>query len=154
MADGGQNYPFGDLGRLFEQNGWMKAELEQKSTKEDLIQLKSDLMEYSRELEVRRIEAMKSALTEWWGHEEPLLMAKVRAAIDEDRKEQAQRRQEVLAEQGLELGPDGKAKSTVNPAIAYAKQQWVLIPFALLMIALTKPEWFGYAWTFTLRALF
>ena len=152
MGGEGQGYAFGDLGKLFEQNGWMKAELEQKATKADLIQLKADLMEYSRELEDRRIEAMKTALTEWWSHEEPVLMNKVRSAIVEDRREQTIKRQEVLAEQGLELGPDGKAKSKVNPVIAFAKRQWTLVPVVMGMIALTKPEWFGYAWTFALRA--
>lgn len=147
-------YPFGDLGKLFEQNGWMKAELHQKATKADLIALEAALKDYARELEDKRIAAMKAALTEWWLHEEPRMMNKMRAVIEEDRQEHARRRQEVLAEQGMELGPDGKAKSKVNPIVSTAKQNWILLPVVLLVLAVSRPEWFGYAWTFTIRALF
>lgn len=150
--DGG--YPFGDLGKLFEQNGWMKAELQQKATKADLVQLEASLKDYARELEDKRIASMKAALTEWWLHEEPRMLAKMREAIEDDRKEQARRREQVLAEQGMELGPDGKAKSKINPVVSTVKQNWIVLPVVLAVLALTRPEWFGYAWAFTMRAVF
>lgn len=139
MADGGA-YPYGDIAKALEQNGWLKSEIAQKVDKVDLLQLENRLKDYSHELEEDRLQKTNQSLTNWWAHEKPEIAKMIRKAIKEDRLEREEIRREVLAEQGLEVGPDGKVKSKVNPVKSFINKNWFVVVVGVLVIIITNPS--------------
>lgn len=151
MADD-QRYPYGDIAKALEQNGWLKSEIERKVNREDLLQLEISLKRYSEKLEVERLEKTNQSLTNWWAHEKPEIATMIRTAIKEDRLERNEIRKQVLAEQGLEVGPDGKVKSKVNPIKSFIHNNWfaVLVGVAVIIIANPDMAFDGARWLGTL----
>lgn len=138
MADGG-SYPYGDVAKALEQNGWLKSEITRKVDKEDLLKLEGRLKEYSNQLEGERLEKTNQSLTNWWAHEKPEIAKMIRKAIKEDRAEREEVRRQVLAEQGLEIGPDGQVKSTINPVKSFINKNWFVVVVAVGVIIVTNP---------------
>lgn len=138
MADGG--YPYGDVAKALEQNGWLKSEITRKVDKEDLLKLETRLKDYSNQLEGERLEKTNQSLTSWWAHEKPEIAKMIRKAIKEDRAERDEIRKQVLAEQGLEVGPDGKVKSKVNPVKAFIQNNWFVVVVGVAVIVVTNPD--------------
>mgnify|MGYP000217940700 FL=1 len=138
MADGG--YPYGDVAKALEQNGWLKSEITRKVDKEDLLRLENRLKEYSVHLEGERLEKTNQSLTNWWSHEKPEIAIMIRKAIKEDRAEREDIRKQVLAEQGLEVGPDGKVKSKVNPVKAFIQNNWFTVVVGVGVVVVTNPS--------------
>lgn len=138
MADGG--YPYGDVAKALEQTGWLKSEIERKVNKEDVITLEARLKDFSRKLEEERLKQTNSALTNWWAHEKPEIAKMIRLAIKEDRAEREEIRKQVLAEQGLEVGPDGKVKSKVNPVKSFIQNNWFVVVVGVVVIIITNPN--------------
>ena len=114
MSNGGE-YPFKKEQQLFEQNGWLKAEIEALK-KTQLTE--ADLLKF----EVRLIEKWKQSLDAWWLYKPRELNEMIDERLDKRRDEEERLRLRVLEEQGLELGPDGKPKSKVNPVRASSKR--------------------------------
>jgi hypothetical protein len=138
MPDGG--YPYGDVAKALEQNGWLKSEITRKVDKEDLLKLENRLKSYSHELEEQRLKQTNQSLTNWWAHEKPEIAKMIRKAIKEDRSERDEIRKQVLAEQGLEVGPDGKVKSKVNPVKAFIQNNWFVVVVGVAVIVITNPD--------------
>lgn len=138
MADG--SYPYGDVAKALEQNGWLKSEITRKVDKEDLLKLENRLKSYSHELEEQRLKQTNQSLTNWWAHEKPEIAKMIRKAIKEDRSERDEIRKQVLAEQGLEVGPDGKVKSKVNPVKAFIQNNWFVVVVGVAVIVITNPD--------------
>lgn len=137
MANGG-DYPFKKEQQLFEQNGWLKAEIEALK-KTQLTE--ADLLKF----EVRLIEKWKQSLDAWWLYKPRELNEMIDERLDKRRDDEERLRLRVLEEQGLELGPDGKPKSKVNPVRAFLLRHWTTPILIIAFIAIAKPEWLGAA---------
>jgi len=137
MSEG--RYPYGDIAKALEQNGWLKSEITRKVDKEDLLKLESRLKDYSNELEGQRLKATNESLNSWWAHEKPEIAKMIRKAIKEDRAEREEIRRQVLAEQGLEIGADGQVKSKINPVKSFIQKNWFVVVVAVAVIIITNP---------------
>lgn len=136
----GGSYPYGDIAKALEQNGWLKSEIERKVNKEDVLRLETSLKEFSRKLEKERLEQTERALDNWWAHQMPEIGKMVKKAIKDDRAERDEIRKQVLAEQGLEVGPDGKVKSKINPVKSFIQNNWFTVVVGVGVIVLTNPS--------------
>ncbi len=142
MADG-QGYPYGDVVRALEQTGWLKSEIERKADKEDLARLEGILKDFARRENERQLEKWKSSLNDWWRFEQLQLKGLLADAIKTDREEQEAVRIKVLEEQGMEIGPDGRPKSKVNPVRSFLARHWAIPVVIIAFIAIAKPAWIG-----------
>lgn len=134
----GGEYPFKDEQKLFEQTGWLKAEME--ALKRGQI-TEADLLK----MEVRLIEKWKASLDDWWLHKPRELNEMIDERMEKRRDDEDRQRLRVLEEQGLELGPDGKPKSKVNPVRAFLIRHWTTPIMIIAFVAIAKPEWLGAA---------
>jgi len=134
----GGEYPFKDEQKLFEQTGWLKAEID--ALKQGQI-TEADLLK----MENRLIEKWSQSLNDWWLHKPRELYEIIDERMDKRRDDEERQRLRVLEEQGLELGPDGKPKSKVNPVRAFLIRHWTTPIMIIAFVAIAKPEWLGAA---------
>ena len=134
----GESYPFRDEQKIFEQTGWLKAEIEALK-KTQLTEV--DLLKF----ETRLIERWSESLNAWWLHKPRELNEMIDERLDKRRDEEERLRLRVLEEQGLELGPDGRPKSKVNPVRAFLIRHWTTPILIIAFVAIARPEWLGAA---------
>ena len=134
MKDGG--YPFEDRDKLFAQTGWLQGEIAQlkkgQITEADLLRM-----------EARLIEKWMQSLDSWWLHKPRELNEMIDERLDKRREDEDRQRLRILEEQGMELGPDGKPKSKVNPVKSFLARHWSVPVLLIAFIAISKPEWLG-----------
>lgn len=151
-------YPFGDTARALEQTGYLKAEVDHLRkdavTKVDLERHKSEMMAFIRDIEDQRIKKTEAALDNWWRHKEASRDTAIAKAIADDRAKRQAERLRLLDEQGLEIGPDGKIKSKINPVRAFFVQNWFVLIGVAVATAIAQPEWFKYIWQPVIRVIF
>lgn len=151
-------YPFGNTARALEQTGYLKAEVDHLRkdavTKVDLERHKSEIMAFIRDIEDQRIRKTEEALDNWWRHKETARDAAISKAIEADRAKRQAERLKLLDEQGLEIGPDGKIKSKVNPVRSFFNKNWFVLIGVAIAVGIAQPDWFNYIWQLGLRLIF
>lgn len=155
---GANEYPFGDMSRALEQLGWVKADIDRLKAealkREDLLRQEAELKDFIREIEDQRIKKTEAALDNWWRHKEVELGNVITEAIRVDREKREAERAKLLDEQGLEVGPDGRIKSKVNPVRAFFVQNWFVLIGVAVATAIAQPDWFNYVWQPIVRLIF
>lgn len=131
MADGG--YPFDDQKKLFEQTGWLKAEIDQIKTSQIT---EADLLKFEK----RIVTSFQESLNSWWEHKPRELDAQIDRRIVADKEARIKARQEALAESGLEVDENGKAKPKGGWAKSVLSQSSLNTVLILIGIALAIPE--------------
>lgn len=154
MNDGGDDYPYNATARALEQLGWIKRDIEAYEKALEKLEkgmlTEADLLR----MENRLIGRWSESLNTWWKYKPQEIDRQIDERIEAKAKSAEEAERLALAKQGKFRDEDGQIKSKVNPVIAFTKSRWEIIPIVLFGVYLWRPEWFGYLWQFTLRALF
>lgn len=149
----GEKYPYDERSRALEQLGWVKRDidaLEKAFEKlQDGLLGEADLLR----LENRLIERWSDSLDTWWQYKpqeiEKLIDKRIKIKAEQDEAVT----KAMLAKKGLEIAPDGSIRSTVNPAWAWLKGNWIVVLIGAGVVAWMQPEWARSMFTFIVRLI-
>lgn len=145
------DYPYGDTARALEQMGWLKAQIDNCATKEDIARLEGRFAELMRQqLDARdrtlrgeadqRDNKMIERLTEAFQHAMPGTQAMVDQRIQKKLDDQQKAFEAKLKKQGMRLGDTGEVEHIVHPVVRHVKRNFAYVGIAVVASAVVNPQ--------------
>lgn len=137
-------YPFSDQQKLFEQNGWLKAELER--LRSDMVR-EADLLKLEKRLEAfiigrdeERSKTLMGELDRAFERGIPGTQQLVQKEVMAVQEKQAREFEESLVKAGLERKEDGSIAPKVHPIRRAVVRNVNIIMVIILVAAAANPE--------------
>ena len=139
-----EQYPFSDQQKLFEQNGWLKAELER--LRGDMVR-EADLLKLEKRLEAfiigrdeERSKTLMGELDRAFERGIPGTQQLVQKEVMAVQEKQAKEFEESLVKAGLERKEDGSIAPKVHPIRRAVVRNVNIIMVIILVAAAANPE--------------
>lgn len=139
-----EQYPFSDQQKLFEQNGWLKAELER--LRSDMVR-EADLLKLEKRLEAfiigrdeERSKTLMGELDRAFERGIPGTQQLVQKEVMAVQEKQAREFEESLVKAGLERKEDGTIAPKVHPIRRAVVRNVNIIMVIILVAAAANPE--------------
>jgi hypothetical protein len=139
-----EQYPFSDQQKLFEQNGWLKAELER--LRGDMVR-EADLLKLEKRLEAfiigrdeERSKTLMGELDRAFERGIPGTQQLVQKEVMAVQEKQAREFEESLVKAGLERKEDGSIAPKVHPIRRAVVRNVNIIMVIILVAAAANPE--------------
>lgn len=150
MSDGG-GYPYGDTARALEQMGWLKAQMDNCASKEDIARLEGRFAQLVRkELDARdsalrgeadqRDQKMIERLTDAFRQAMPGTQAMVDQRIQSKMEEKQLEFEAKLKKKGLKIGDTGEVEHMVHPIVRHVKRNFAYVGIAVVASAVVNPQ--------------
>ena len=138
------DYPFTPSQKLFEQTGWLKAELERLRTdmvrETDLLRLEKRLEGFIISRDEERTKALMGELDRAFERGIPGTQQLVQAEVQKVQERQAAEFEESLVKAGLERKPDGSIGPKIHPIRRAIVRNTNIIMIIILVAAAANPE--------------
>ncbi len=138
------SYPFSDQQKLFEQNGWLKAELERLRgdmvREADLLRLEKRLEAFIISRDEERSKTLMGELDRAFERGIPGTQQLVQKEVMAVQEKQAREFEESLVKAGLERKEDGSIAPKVHPIRRAVVRNVNIIMVIILVAAAANPE--------------
>ena len=141
MADGAGQYPFNDTARALEQMGWLKAQMDNCATKEDIARMEKRLEDFIRSRDKERGDELMSKLDRAFEQGIPGTRQLVAEEIDNVKRREREDLEAKLKRRGLKLNESDEIVPITHPAVRIVKQNLMVLAGMIFITALLKPEY-------------
>ena len=145
MAGDGAGYPFSQEQKLFEQNGYLKAEIERLRkdmvTQVHLLETEKRLESFITARDKARTDELMGQLDRAFKNGIPGTRQLVAEEIDNVKKREREDLEAKLKRRGLKLNESEEIVPITHPAVRLVKQNLLVLAGMIFVTALLKPEY-------------